>query len=299
MIQYSFIIPHHNAPNLLERCINSIPVRNDIQIIVIDDNSEESLRPKNIRKDVEIIYIDQHNTRGAGHARNEGIKKAVGKWLLFVDCDDFLTDNAISALDKFRDSPSDIVFFKISAVDSDTLKPSNRCLTFNDYIDAHQKRTPLSEGTLRYIQCVPWGKMIRRNLIIDHDIQFEEIRYGNDVIFSLRCGVYAKKIESTNDVLYVVTDREGSLITQVSFESVLCRYKVSMRRSKILVDHKKLFFLGNIVPDKKIIKQNFGAERLDEFYSYAAKCGFNSVSLLVYSVLGMFGSLLRYLFRKI
>lgn len=299
MIHYSFIIPHHNAPDLLERCINSIPARSDIQIIMIDDNSEELLRPKNIRKDVEIVYIDKNNTRGAGHARNEGIKRAVGEWVLFVDCDDFLTDNAISVLDKFKDSLSDIVFFKISAVDSETLKPSNRCLTFNDYINAHQKRCILSEGTLRYIQCVPWGKMIRRTLIVNHNIQFEEIKYGNDVIFSLRCGVHAKKIESTNDILYVVTDREGSLITQVSFESVLCRYKVSMRRSKILVDHKKLLFLGNITPDKKRIEKEFGVEKLGEFYTSAAKCGFNKTSLQVYSAIGMIGSLLRFLSRKL
>ena len=299
MINYTFIIPHHNAPQLLNRCLDSIPAREDVQVIVVDDNSEENLRPVVTRKDVEAIYIDKQHTQGAGHARNEGMKRAKGKWLLFVDCDDFLADNALLILDMFKDSQSDIIFFKISAVNSDTLQPSNRCLAFNDYIDAHQSHSPMSEGTLRYIQCVPWGRMIRRSLVVDNHIQFEGIRYGNDVIFSLRCGVMAKSIDSTKDILYVVTDREGSLVTQVSYDSMLCRYKVGVRRAKILVDNKKYLYLGSLSPNIKAIKRSFGADKVSDFYSCAAEHGFTKTAMLAYSVIGRIGSLLRYLFRKI
>lgn len=299
MISYTFIIPHHNAPQLLSRCLDSIPAREDVQVIVVDDNSEENLRPVVTRKDVEIVYIDKQHTRGAGHARNEGIKRAKGEWLLFVDCDDFLAENILSMLDKYRASQSDIIFFKIAAVNSITLQPSNRCLAFNAYIDAHQRHRPMSEGTLRYIQCVPWGKMIRRSLVADNHIQFEEIRYGNDVIFSLRCGTLAKSIASTDDVLYVVTDREGSLVTQVSYESMLCRYKVSVRRAKILVENRKYLYLGSVKPNTRAIKQSFGVDKISDFYSYAAENGFTKTTMLTYSVIGRIGSLLRYLFRKI
>lgn len=299
MINYTFIIPHHNAPQLLNRCLDSIPAREDVQVIVVDDNSEENLRPVVTRKGVEAIYIDQQHTQGAGHARNEGMKRAKGKWLLFVDCDDFLADNALLILDMFKDSQSDIIFFKISAVNSDTLQPSNRCLAFNDYIDAHQSHSLMSEGTLRYIQCVPWGKMIRRSLVVDNHIQFEEIRYGNDVIFSLRCGVMAKSIESTKDILYVVTEREGSLVTQVSYESMLCRYKVGVRRAKILVDNKKYLYLGSLNPNIKAIKRSFGADKVRDFYSCAAEYGLTKTTMLAYSAIGRIGGLLRYLFRII
>lgn len=299
MINYTFIIPHHNAPQLLNRCLDSIPAREDVQVIVVDDNSEESLRPVVARTDVEVIYIDKQHTRGAGHARNEGIKRAKGKWLLFVDCDDFLAENVLSVLDKHSASQSDIIFFKIAAVNSDTLQPSDRCLAFNAYIDAHLRHRPMSEGTLRYIQCVPWGKMIRRSLIDDNHIQFEEIMYGNDVIFSLRCGILAKSIASTDDVLYVVTDREGSLVTQVSYESMLCRYKVSVRRAKILVENGKYLYLGSVKPNTRAIKRSFDANKISDFYSYAAGYGFTKTTMLAYSVIGRIGSLLRYLFRKI
>ena len=57
----------------------------------------------------------------------------------------------------------------------------------------------------------PWGKMIKKSLIEKYNIRFEEIRYSNDVLFSVHVGCFAKKIEAMDTVLYVVTAREGSL----------------------------------------------------------------------------------------
>ena len=57
MINYSIIIPHKNSPELLERCLNSIPERKDIEIIVVDDCSNENGRPQIDREGVEIIYV--------------------------------------------------------------------------------------------------------------------------------------------------------------------------------------------------------------------------------------------------
>ena len=44
---YSFIIPHKNCPNLLQRCVDSIPERDDVQVIVVDDNSDADKKPSN------------------------------------------------------------------------------------------------------------------------------------------------------------------------------------------------------------------------------------------------------------
>ena len=100
MINYSFIIPHHNSPKLLERCLDSIPQRNDIEIIVVDDNSDADKKAYSYRGDVRIINIDVEHTKGAGRARNYGMKEARGKWILFADCDDFYIDGFLEELDK-------------------------------------------------------------------------------------------------------------------------------------------------------------------------------------------------------
>lgn len=114
-INYSFIIPHKNTPDLLQKCLDSIPRRDDVQIIVVDDNSDEdkvdfSSFPGLDDPTVEV-YLTKEG-KGAGYARNVGLKHAVGKWLVFADADDFFTGKINLLLDNNTSSESDVVFFK-------------------------------------------------------------------------------------------------------------------------------------------------------------------------------------------
>ena len=95
---YTIIIPHKNIPSLLKRCIDSIPKRKDLQIIIVDDNSSSSIVdfenfPGKERNDVNIIYTKEG--RGAGYARNVGLLQADSKWVLFADADDYYPEYSI------------------------------------------------------------------------------------------------------------------------------------------------------------------------------------------------------------
>ena len=98
MLNYSIIIPHKNCPDLLKRLLDSIPERDDVQIIVVDDNSDEGKKPSIDRKDTEVILLDAERSKGAGRARNVGLEHAEGKWLLFADADVVLNGLSIDAL---------------------------------------------------------------------------------------------------------------------------------------------------------------------------------------------------------
>ena len=119
MFNYSFIIPHKNCPGLLQRCVDSIPERNDIQIIVVDDNSDPDKKPSIERKDVKVILLDAEHSQGAGRARNIGLKYAIGKWLLFADADDFYTSEMLSVLDKYSSTDIDVLYFDYRALNVD------------------------------------------------------------------------------------------------------------------------------------------------------------------------------------
>ena len=93
-IAFSVIIPHRNIPLLLRRCLASIPKRPDVQVIVVDDGSDPGIVdfqkfpwPKGLC--VELLLAKER--KGAGYARNLGIKRARGKWLIFADADDYFT----------------------------------------------------------------------------------------------------------------------------------------------------------------------------------------------------------------
>lgn len=232
---YSIIIPHHNSPSLLQRLLNSIPERDDLEVIVVDDNSDKDKKAYSQRTDVKIVYIDEKQTRGAGKARNEGIAVSEGKWLLFADADDFYADGFIEVLDKYVDSNYDVVYFDASSKDSDTLKDSNRTDNLNIIICNYVSGIS-NEDEIRYKTHIPWNKMVRRSLIDKYNICFEEVAQGNDAMYSFLVGYYADKIYVIPHRLYVYTLTQNSITTKKkkSDELLLCGLENYFKQKQFL-----------------------------------------------------------------
>ena len=183
-IKYSIIIPHKNIPQLLERCLKSIPEDDSIQVIVVDDCSEDQKSLRQVinslkRRNVECYYLEKSG--GAGYARNIGLRYLRGKWTLFADADDFFANNFVESLDKYFNSESEIIFFSSLSVDSDSLSPIESRVTIVDEFIARDL-----VDRLRYCYYVPWAKMIRSSLIINKKILFDESYVCNDAMFSIR-----------------------------------------------------------------------------------------------------------------
>ncbi len=224
-VTFSIIIPHKNSYNLLIRLIESIPQDNDIEIIVAD-NSDEYLALDYGFKNVKTIITN--SSFGAGHARNEAIKIASGKWLIFADADDYFEYNAFNSFRRLIESQNDIIYFKCTSRYSDDLtRIANRSDNINKTIDNYlDKQSVESEELLRFCLYVPWGKIIKRSLVIDNCIQFDEVMYSNDVMFSTKLGYYGRQITATKEKLYCVTINQGSLTQQKKFSSLLTRFNV-------------------------------------------------------------------------
>jgi glycosyltransferase involved in cell wall biosynthesis len=212
MINYSVIIPHYNVPELLGRCLRSIPERDDVQVIVVDDNSpgnENYLRdiPELSRKNVEF-YVTKDGM-GAGHARNIGLSHAVGKWLVFSDSDDFFVENFSEILDEYVDDSHDIIYFNSIRCDSyDTTiiyKKRGKSHLFKKYYDTG------NDMYLRICFTEPWGKLWKRRLVTDNDISFQETKAHNDLLFAVKAGLFADTVMIVDRPLYWYGVREGSL----------------------------------------------------------------------------------------
>lgn len=234
MIKYSIIIPHKNLVYLLKRCLQSIPEKDEIQIIVVDYNSTPdnlSILKKYSRSNVELIYTDED--RGAGHARNIGLKYAKGKWLLFCDADDYFNENFLKYLNRYYDSIYDVIFWGFKTVDSDTgeIKPSrvigyDKAMNNND-IDYFKYRF---HG--------PWAKMIRKTLVDNNHITFDETICSNDTFFSGKIGFYSKKAILDSAQIYVTVVRQGSLVHSMNVQTLSTRIEVSLKYNKFLREIK-------------------------------------------------------------
>lgn len=222
-ITYTFIIPHHNCPDLLDRCISSIPQRDDIQVIVVDDNSDTDKKPIECgRPEVEYIYIDKENSKGAGRARNIGLSKAKGKWLLFPDSDDYYNEGFIKVLDLYKDKEIDVLYFNYAFIEGETnnILPINKLQRAIDSFDQSKNK----EDIIRFQNNTPWTKMVRSEFIKLIQAYYEEVPNGNDVLFSLWIGHKANKIEVNSNSLYNYIKTPNSIGTKKQTpKELLCR----------------------------------------------------------------------------
>ncbi len=234
-IKYSIIIPQRNSLDTLPRLFNSIPKREDIEIILID-NTPDPISREDVGVDRCYQLLHASPERFAGGARNVGIENANGEWLLFCDADDFFYKGAFDKFDQYAETNYDLVYFKANSVYDDTLEPSNRADLFSNLVDDYLQ-SKIDEMSCRLYYAVPWGKMVKRSLVEDNHIRFDEVIAANDVYFSTLTGFYAKKFTVSEGIVYTVTVRKGSLTQIRSYNNLKSRYKVFLRRNKFFKEH--------------------------------------------------------------
>lgn len=231
---YSIIIPHYNIPDLLERCLESIPSREDIQVIVVDDCSSAECVTK-IKSELEpkfsnFQFVYQNQNGGGGKCRNKGLSLAKGKWLLFADSDDFFSDDLSFILDKYSTGEFDeydIIYFRVGCVLSENTSIPSSERDFNKYrVDEFLATN--EDRILRFLHSEPWGKMIKTDLVRAHNIKFSETKVCNDYYFSALTGYFANKIMGDTLYLYYVTVRDGSISYRTeSVEKIKTRIQVA------------------------------------------------------------------------
>lgn len=221
-IRYSIITPHKNSPLLLNRLLESIPMRADIEIIIIDDNSDQNLKPHITRDKTKVIYLEANESKGAGHARNIGLAEAKGEWLLFPDSDDYYVKGFLDALDGYTGGDYEVVYFNFVYKDEES--GLNISHSIKECIDSYDGSVLMTDKT-KFLNIPPWNKMVRSSYILKYGIQFEEVLNGNDLFFSMRVGFHANKIIVVKEPLYVYVKNNCGLSNKktVSTEAHLCR----------------------------------------------------------------------------
>ena len=242
-IVYSIIVPHKNMPDLLQRCLDSIPEREDVQIIVVDDNSSPALVdfdhfPGSNRENVEIVFVK--GGRGLGNVRNVGLEHAKGKWVLFCDSDDFFAEDFPVILDEMVDAEEDLVFFGLRSVLSDNPTiPAPRTKYVNQYIWEYVHNNH-DESDLRCRFPIVMCKLFRREIIEKHAIRYSETHWGNDIYFSAQYACVSPRIRVTERIGYVITVRQGSLISDFcgSRAEVLDRLQEALKAERLYARYR-------------------------------------------------------------
>lgn len=249
-IELSIIIPHFNTPDLLERLLNSIPKGKNIQILVIDDNSDRCLVEYNqlIRKWESVVefFKNDKDIKGAGTCRNIGLSHAKGRWILFADADDYFLDKMYEIVSKYFNTDYEVIYFIPTSVNSDNDHLSNRHEIYEKLINDYLKN-PSYENMVKMKSKpinTPWSKLFQKDFIERNSILFDEVLYSNDIMFLTKVGCYSRNIFASKEKIYCVSRTDGSLTTQLNWDSFYQRTQEYIKTCK---------FLKNYYKDTKII----------------------------------------------
>lgn len=235
--KYSIIIPHYEDTIRLKRLINSIPAsRNDIEIIVIDDCSPRKADLLKIKENYNInLHFTPYPQSGAGAARNIGLKKSTGKYLIFADSDDFFTIDAFEILDKTLDHSNDLTYYYAKAVVDGSMKSSIRADYLNQLFKDYKDKK-ISDSYLKMHHVVPWAKVYNRDFINEICIFFDETHVSNDVKFNVIAALKAKKFKIIENEIYVVTRSPGSLTSKKNKDRFIQRLNIAISVAKEISD---------------------------------------------------------------
>lgn len=245
----SVIIPFYNTDeSVFAQCLNSIndSVYKDIEIIIVDDGSRKALAdfldgiPLKF-VDLQVHVFHQKNS-GPSAARNLGMKKASGDFILFIDSDDLISQNYISALvENISFHGSDIAYGNMQLIDANgiILENDENKKTVNKHdFSLNTDNDCISQiiNAMWNTGCIPidfpndeywmstcvWGKLFTKHIL--DDVEFDEdLVNGEDQIFTYDVLQKTKKISFTNNGFYYYRMNDSSIMHTAS-ENTIERY---------------------------------------------------------------------------
>lgn len=218
----SVVVPVYNTAPYLRQCLDSIAAQTlrDIEIICVDDGSTdgslEILREYEGR-DARFVVLQQQN-QFAGVARNRGMERARGSYIVFWDSDDFFEPTALEKMyAQIVRYEADICVCGANQFFQETgeLRPSTRYLAEDRLPQAAVfNRHTHNDFILSFATVMPWNKMLLRRFIEENHLRFQDRRNSNDTYFCACALLLAERIVTVPDrlVSYRV-GRQGSLVS--------------------------------------------------------------------------------------
>ncbi len=220
MPKYSIIVPVYNSEKYLDDCLKSIfnQTNQDYEIICINDGStDKSLDILNKYKD-EIIIINQTNM-GLSVARNNGVKKASGKYLLFVDSDDVIENKLLEKIDIVSKNNPDLIRFGIIEVDGNN-KSSVPAPIFNNLSGKEAFKKIVKN---KYVEPA-WLYAYRREFYLKNKFEFLPNMYHEDFGLVPRIIMLANKVTSIEYPCYNYIKRENSITRVFNRSNFVCKH---------------------------------------------------------------------------
>lgn len=214
-LKVSIVIPVYNAEKFIKKCTNSIlnQTYKNIELILVNDGSKDdslNVLKEIAKKDKRVIVIDQKNS-GAAQARNTGLKKCTGDYLVFVDIDDWLDKDYIESY--VNGTENGKYDFVIGGYRQVVGKKIRKTIKLNNQ--------PFS----KYICGGPWCHLIKMDFVKKHNIYFTNVNIGEDTCFITKAFSCGAKVNCISYVGYNYYFNDKSL-TNVQYKQLNDRLNI-------------------------------------------------------------------------
>lgn len=218
-MKFSIVIPVYNVECYLEECLCSIinQTYRNLEIIIVNDGSTDNswdIIKKYAREDSRIIVINQEN-QGLSIARNVGIEKSTGDYLMFIDSDDYISlEVCQSAVDFMkRYGKMDMLQFARYRFDTVKKKKEEVCLDGTlIYAGVDLLEKSVKAGRFFASSC---NKIYRRGFLEQYGMKFIKDIYYEDLYFVFQCMIYCRVIGLLSDTYYFYRITPGSITNTI------------------------------------------------------------------------------------
>ena len=227
LVGISIITPVFNVENCIEKCIRSIisQTSKDFELILVDDGSKDkSIEIANkllASSQVNYKIITQKNS-GVSAARNNGIKAAVGKYIVFLDSDDYIDLRFVEKMyKKAEETQSDVVYCDYSEVDiKGNILVKNRAQCVSSFISGEEAALGQLDDK---INIGMRSAMYKASIINENNLSFDGNRkYAEDMVFIVKALLCAKKISSVTEILAFYVMWGAQVTSSVSLKHMDC-----------------------------------------------------------------------------
>lgn len=224
-MKVSVIVPGYNVEHYIKECLDSLlnQTLQEIEIICVNDGSKDKtleIMTEYSKKDQRVVVVDKPNG-GLSSARNAGLEKGKGEYILFLDSDDYLASNALEVLyEKAAENDADDVLYSAeSFFEKEELK--EKYASYTTYYDKKGVYEGVYGGKELYslqteqndFKSSACLQLIRRSLLEQNQIRFYEGILHEDHLFTMQVLTYSEKVCCIEDKLYKRRVRDDSIMT--------------------------------------------------------------------------------------
>ena len=230
-MKVSIIIPVYKVELYIERCIQSVlrQTYRDLEVILVDDCTPDRsmemakacIEQSPLSKDLKFVFLHHEQNQSVSVCRNDGIDAATGEYLMFIDSDDYITDDCVETLAKpLKDYPYDMV---VGGYELHQNGFETGAIPLNIQGSVMGTRY-IAECLLKdKFYCMAWNKLCKTSYIKDNKLYFQERLPNEDELWTALTACTAKSMYAVQEKTYHYEIRKESLITSSAQETHLMR----------------------------------------------------------------------------